>query len=75
MKLRFALPLLLLCSCGFFSEDSSNKGQSVTLNIYSEPPSLDAAECTDTTSMFVLRQIFEGLTRIAPDNKPQLALA
>lgn len=43
--------------------------QELRVNILSEPPSLDPATATDTTSSAVLKAVFEGLTRGTPDGE------
>ncbi len=45
------------------------------LNIAMEPDSLDPHQARDMSSLMVVRMLFEGLTRIAPDDRPELALA
>lgn len=49
--------------------------QSLSLNLYSEPPTLDSRKATDNTSMNVLIALFEGLTRIGMNGAPQPAMA
>ena len=41
--------------------------QTLTINIASEPPSIDPNIATDTTSALVINNIFEGLVRMQPD--------
>ncbi|TRM10859.1 peptide ABC transporter substrate-binding protein [Lentibacillus cibarius] len=49
--------------------------QSLTVNIKTEPPSLHPGKASDNTSLAVLSQVFEGLTRLGPDGEPQKAMA
>lgn len=49
--------------------------QEIAININTEPPSLNPGLAKDSTSGTVLRQTFEGLTRIGKDGKPENAIA
>ena len=72
MLFRFLLVAsLFLCGCS----KPPNKVQSLRLNLYNEPPSLDLHKATDTTSMNVLLNLFEGLTRVGFDLQPHPAVA
>lgn len=51
------------------------KKQSVTLDILTEPPTLDPAKATDTTSAWVMNQVMEGLTYLGADHKPMPGIA
>ncbi|PTX61780.1 oligopeptide transport system substrate-binding protein [Melghirimyces profundicolus] len=51
--------LPILSACG--RESSADGQQEITLNAQTEPPSLDPALATDTTSGWVLEHLFEGL--------------
>ena len=76
---------LVLSACGSKSKDEStgNKdsdtakkvSQVLRVNINTEPFSLNPGLANDSTSGAVLRQTFDGLTRIDKDGKPQLAMA
>lgn len=67
---------LLLTSCAGNSQDRSNEAsQTLRLNMYTEPPSLDPARASDTTSGAILEMVFDGLYRIGPGEKPQPAVA
>lgn len=63
------------------SSDSGSKGstkdikQELVLNAMSEPPALDPAMATDTTSGWVLDHTFEGLFTKDKDGKPVLGTA
>ncbi|WP_420491403.1 peptide ABC transporter substrate-binding protein [Neobacillus drentensis] len=54
---------------------SKKKDQVLSLNIKTEPFSLHPGLANDSTSGGVIRQTFEGLTRIDKDGKPQPAMA
>lgn len=72
MFFRFLLlGCLFLCGCS----EPSNKLQSLRLNLYNEPPTLDLRKATDTTSMNILLNLFEGLTRVGSDQQPHPAVA
>jgi len=49
--------------------------QDLRININTEPPSLHPGLAKDTTSGTVLRQVFEGLTRISPEGVAEKAAA
>ncbi|KAB2337215.1 peptide ABC transporter substrate-binding protein [Cytobacillus depressus] len=55
--------------------EKSNVPQELRVNINTEPPSLHPGLATDSTSGNVLRQIFEGLTRIDQNGEPVEAAA
>ncbi|MBM7699582.1 peptide ABC transporter substrate-binding protein [Kurthia huakuii] len=89
MKKRL-LPLLLLvlimsvlAACNFggdSKEDSSKKesgekAQELNVSIMSEPPTLNPQMATDATSGTVIKNVFEGLTRVGKDGKPENAAA
>ncbi|UOF91208.1 peptide ABC transporter substrate-binding protein [Fodinisporobacter ferrooxydans] len=57
------------------SGGSSSGKQSVSLDLITEPPTLDPAMATDTTSDFVINAAFEGLTHLGSDNKPVPGIA
>ncbi|MGG1571704.1 peptide ABC transporter substrate-binding protein [Fictibacillus sp. NRS-1165] len=61
--LVFILILSVLSACSGGSKTSSTEGvkQEITLNALSEPPSLDPALATDTTSGWILDHLYEGL--------------
>ncbi len=79
---------LLLTACGgtatpTTSEKPADQGakeenkapQFLRLNINSEPPTLDPGLAEDSTSGTLIRQMFEGLTRIGEDENPHPAAA
>lgn len=47
----------------------SETGQTINLNIESEPPSLDPRKATDLTSAIVLKMLYDGLTRLGTNGK------
>lgn len=51
------------------------KDQTLNINIAQEPPSLDPAQATDSTSFTVLKSVFSGLMRIGKDGKPAMDIA
>ena len=71
------LSFFLLNSCQQAENDMQQRmqRQHLSVNMHSEPPTLDSRLAADTTSSFVLRLLFEGLTRIGPDRKPHPAAA
>ena len=70
----FRLLIIALCCLAGCSKQP-NKAQLLRLNLYNEPPTLDSRKATDTTSMNVLLNLFEGLTRIGVDHQPHPAAA
>ncbi|QED47234.1 peptide ABC transporter substrate-binding protein [Cytobacillus dafuensis] len=90
LSIFFSMLLVLsmfLAACGGKDNaDSGEKGgekdagksdvpQELRVNINTEPPSLHPGLAKDSTSGTVLRQTFEGLTRIEADGKPHEAAA
>ncbi|RLQ96857.1 peptide ABC transporter substrate-binding protein [Falsibacillus albus] len=87
MKKAFlAIVALMLLSVsalsGCSSDDASSSGsgssdveQAITLNAMSEPPSLDPALATDTTSGWILDHTFEGLYTKDQKGNPVLGAA
>jgi oligopeptide transport system substrate-binding protein len=76
---------LAACNGGGDNADGGDKGgddggktdvpQEISININTEPPSLNPGLAKDATSGSVLRQTFEGLTRINKDGEPENAMA
>lgn len=80
---------LVLAACGFGGEtaekpkednndsDTTETTSSKELNLVipSEPPSLHPQLATDNTSGAVLTNVFEGLTRLNDESKPEAAMA
>jgi oligopeptide transport system substrate-binding protein len=56
-------------------EGTKNTKQEITLNAMSEPPAIDPAMASDTTSGWVLDHIFEGLYTKDKEGKPVLGTA
>ncbi|WP_110928148.1 peptide ABC transporter substrate-binding protein [Bacillus massiliglaciei] len=63
------------CSSKGSSGNSSDVKQEITVNALSEPPDLDPALATDTTSGWVLDHVFEGLYTKDEEGKPVLGAA
>ncbi|QSS99716.1 peptide ABC transporter substrate-binding protein [Pontibacillus sp. ALD_SL1] len=55
------VPMLAACGGDASGEGEGESEQSITVNAKSEPPSLDPALATDTTSGWVLDHLYEGL--------------
>ncbi len=72
---RLFLILLTVIVAGCSGGNVDHSQQTLRLNLYTEPPSLDPRKFTDATSAHVLMMLFEGLTRIDYDHKPHSALA
>lgn len=72
--LRILLVLSIFFAACSKKEPTAPK-QSLHLSIESEPTSLDPRKARDLASGVVLRMLFEGLTRISQENKPEPALA
>jgi oligopeptide transport system substrate-binding protein len=73
--------MLVLAACGFGGGDDSDKDSSdggdktssdktLNLSVTSEPPSLNPQLATDSTSGAIIKNVFEGLTRV--DNKGEV---
>lgn len=73
--------MLVLAACGFGGGDDSDSGSSsdggdkssdktLNLSVTSEPPSLNPQLATDSTSGAIIKNVFEGLTRV--DNKGEV---
>lgn len=89
LSIFFSMLLVLsmfLAACNGNDKADSDKGkdgdkekpsvpQELRVDIKSEPFSLNPGLANDSTSGNVLRQTFEGLTRIGKDNKPHEAMA
>lgn len=77
MYLRIFLLLILaaLQTACSKSDKRTASPETLRLNLYCEPPSLDSRKATDSTSMNVLLMLFDGLTRVGPDHVPVPAVA
>lgn len=78
--------MLVLAACGFGggsddadkdSSDGGDKSSDKTLNlsVTSEPPSLNPQLATDSTSGGIIKNVFEGLTRVDNKGEVQNAIA
>ncbi len=63
--------LLLLLATGCQSE----KGHKLKVNLGGEPQTLDPRKAKDLQSQTVVQMCFDGLTRMDPQDRPQLAVA
>jgi oligopeptide transport system substrate-binding protein len=52
-----------------------NQKNAVRINIGSEPHSLDPRKARDLSDLTLLRMLFDGLTRVSPNEKVEMALA
>lgn len=76
MLLLLFILLSFLPSCQLEQDTISLPSQNtLRLNLYTEPPTLDPRRSSDTTSSTVLQMLFEGLTRIEENEHPSLAMA
>lgn len=84
-KIAFAglssIALLAVAACGQGNDentsgsDSKNKKKEVTLVSTTDVPQLDPTKTTDSTSIIVTNNVFEGLYRLDGDNKPTAGIA
>ena len=81
MKVKNVLRLIILilntflAACGFGDSEAGNtgaKGNKQVLNLLesSELPTMDTTQADDSASFVAMNQVFEGLYRVGPDNKP-----
>lgn len=83
LLLLVSIPSMLLAACsssGKQSVSGNNNGghsrdQVLNIGLFDEPPTLNPAEVNNVTSIIVLDQIFDGLTRLNPKGEPELAMA
>lgn len=68
------LILATLLGCGA-PKESSHMDKVVRINLGSEPQATDPRKARDPNAQTLMRMFFEGLTRIGPDDSPQLAIA
>ncbi len=61
MMVMVIVPFLSACSGGESGSSNGEVKQEITVNAGTEPPSLDPAKATDTTSGWIIQHIFEGL--------------
>jgi len=78
---RSSIALLAVAACGQGNDentsgsDSKNKKKEVTLVSTTDVPQLDPTKTTDSTSIIVTNNVFEGLYRLDGDNKPTPGIA
>jgi oligopeptide transport system substrate-binding protein len=70
----FAIFPLFFFSCSSVSQNEK-KVQKLSINLGDEPQTLDPRKVRETKGITLARMLFEGLTRIGKDEKPELALA
>ncbi len=75
MRFVHILLLILIVATACNSSNKEPKTQTLRVNLFSEPPTLDPRKAVDITSVNILLALFEGLTRIGPNDKPEPALA
>ncbi|NGX59721.1 MAG: Oligopeptide-binding protein OppA [Chlamydiae bacterium] len=73
-KIVFLFVLLALCGCQS-SKEKSGLDKMVRINLGAEPHSLDPRYARDPNSQILVGMFFDGLTRIGPNDQPELALA
>lgn len=67
--------LLTACQSGETSSQERHHKQILTLNMHTEPPSLDPGQSSDSTSSFILSMLFDGLVSMGSDDTIQPAVA
>ncbi len=67
--------LVLVLFLGACSKAQKTSSKVVRINLVDEPHTLDPRCARDPHAQMLMRMFFEGLTRIGPGEKPQLALA
>ncbi len=73
LYLFFIVALPLLSSCR--KAETPLPKQTLTINIGSDPTSVDPRKARDLNAIALCRMLFEGLTRISPQGTVELALA
>lgn len=64
-----------LVSADTTEKKEEREKQALRINLREEPQTLDPQRGRELSSLTLMRLLFEGLTRIGPDEKPELALA
>ena len=64
-----------LAACGSNSSSSTNAANRLTMTTFGELTTLDSADYDDVPSSDMMGQIFEGLYRVAANNKVELGMA
>ena len=67
--------LLTVCLCAGCSKHDDTPRTEIKLYLQGDPTSLDPRVAYDLRTQQILRELYEGLTRIGPKGEPQLALA
>ena len=62
-------------SAGCHSSSSPVRERELRINLGQNPATLDPAKARDLNTLTLLRMLFEGLTRLSKEEKPELALA
>ena len=76
MRTIISTMILFVClSAGCGSPTQKNRAQEFRANMGSNLTTLDPAKARDLDTFSVLRMLFDGLTRIGVNEKPELALA
>lgn len=81
MKVKYAIQFIILifstflAACGFGDSGAGNtgaKGNEQVLNLLesAELPTMDTTQADDSASFVAMNQVFEGLYRLGPDDKP-----
>ena len=70
----FTLVLLLFCFSCKSNKNSLNE-QKISINIFSEPQSLDPAKARDLISLNICKNLFDGLMRVSKEGVIDFALA
>lgn len=72
----YLLLAILGLACGCHSTKGKISGEKIVkINLGDEPHTLDPRIARDPSSQMLMRMFFEGLTRIGPNEQPQMALA
>ncbi|MBS0628698.1 MAG: peptide ABC transporter substrate-binding protein [Verrucomicrobia bacterium] len=66
------LIVLVGCHC---SKEKISSAKIIKFNLGDEPHTLDPRLARDPSAQMVMRMFFEGLTRIGPNEQPQMAIA
>ncbi|MCI0482132.1 MAG: peptide ABC transporter substrate-binding protein, partial [Candidatus Dadabacteria bacterium] len=77
MRVRFflILCLFLITGCGNNDKGVNSPRDTLNVNLGNEPPSLDWSLATDSTSVNIINNIMEGLTKFGEDFAPEPNLA
>lgn len=72
----FTITILTLIACGCQSSPQKNQtAHTLKINIGDEPQNLDPRKASDSKSQIIVRMLCEGLVRLNPAEKIELALA